>query len=264
MYVIGERINGMWKDIKQGIVDHDEAPIREWTNKQIEAGADALDLNVGPATSKQVEALLWMAEIIRGINADIPIAIDNAKWSVMQEVVPKVAGPKIINSSKSDPEALTNYCGLAAEHNCSLVVLTIDQRGIPTDVDSRVEMGATALTMAMEAGLSPDKLFIDTIIQPVNVAPKQPMAVLQAMQQLRIISDPPPHMVLGLSNVSQGARKRELINRTYIAMAVPAGLDSAIMDPCDKELMEATITAELLLEKMIYCDSYIEAYMANK
>ncbi len=264
MYVIGERINGMWVDIKKAIVGQDEGPIREWTDKQIAAGADALDVNVGPATSKQVEAMLWMCGIIRQINADIPIAVDTAKWDVMKEVIPQVAGPKIINSSKADPEALTNYCGLAAEHDCSLVVLTIDQRGIPTDVDSRVEMGATALTMAMEAGLTPDKLFIDTIIQPVNVAPKQPLAVMQAMEQLKIISDPPPHMVLGLSNVSQGARERELINRTYLAMAIPSGLDSAIMDPCDKELMDAAITAELLLEKMIYCDSYLEAYRANK
>jgi len=264
MYVIGERINGMWVDIKKAIVEQDEGPIREWTEKQIAAGADALDVNVGPATSKQIEALTWMCGIIRDINADIPIALDSAKWDVMKEAVPQVAGPKIINSSKADPEILANYCALAAEHDCALIGLTIDSRGIPTDVDSRVEMGATILTMAMEAGLTPDKIFIDAIIQPVNVAPKQPLAVMQAMEQLKIMSDPPPHLVLGLSNVSQGARERELINRTYIAMAVPAGLDAAIMDPCDKDLMEAAITAELIMEKMIYCDSYIEAYMANK
>jgi 5-methyltetrahydrofolate corrinoid/iron sulfur protein methyltransferase len=264
MYVIGERINGMWTDVKKAIVDQDEGPIRSWTEKQIAAGADALDVNVGPATSKQVDALLWMCNIIRDMHADVPIAIDNAKWAVMKEVVPQVPGPKIINSSKADPEILTDYCGLAAEHDCALIGLTIDNRGIPTDVDTRVEMGATILTMGMEAGLTPDKIFIDAIIQPVNVAPKQPLAVMQAMEQLRIMSDPPPHLVLGLSNVSQGARERELINRTYIAMAIPAGLDAAIMDPCDKDLMDAAITAELIMEKMIYCDSYLEAYLANK
>ncbi len=264
MYVIGERINGMWNDIKRAIVEKEEGPVIEWTKKQIEAGADALDVNVGPATSKQVDAMLWICDIIRKENADVPIAIDTAKWDVMSEVIPKVPGAKIINSSKADPETLTKYCALAAENDAALIGLTIDNRGIPTDVDTRVEMGATILTMAMEAGLTPDKVFIDTIIQPVNVAPKQPMAVIKAMEQLKIMSDPPPHMVLGLSNVSQGAQKRELINRIYIAMAIPAGLDSAIMDPCDKELMEAAITAELLMEKMIYCDSYIEAYFSNK
>jgi 5-methyltetrahydrofolate corrinoid/iron sulfur protein methyltransferase len=87
---------------------------------------------------------------------------------------------------------------------------------------------------------------------------------MRAMEQLRIMSDPPPHLVLGLSNVSQGARERELINRTYLVMAIASGLNSAIMDPCDKELMDAGITAELIFEKMIYCDSYLDAYRANK
>jgi 5-methyltetrahydrofolate corrinoid/iron sulfur protein methyltransferase len=116
----------------------------------------------------------------------------------------------------------------------------------------------------MEAGLTPDRVFIDPIIIPINCAPKQPVAVMKALEQIKIISDPPPHLVLGLSNISQGSPKRELINRTYMAMAIGAGLDAAIMDPCDKELMDAAITAEMLLEKMIYCDSYLEAYRANK
>jgi len=264
MYVIGERINGMFVDIKRAIQEKNEDPIRSWAERQIAAGADALDVNVGPATSKQTEALLWMTDIIRRVSADVPLAIDNAKWEVMQEVIPRVPGPKIINSSKADEEALQRYCALAAEHGCSLIALTIDARGVPADVDSRVMMGATIVTKALEAGLTPDRVFIDPIIIPINCAPKQPVAVMKALEQLKILSDPPPHLVLGLSNVSQGSAKRELINRTYMAMAIAAGLDSAIMDPCDKELMDTAITAEMLMEKMIYCDSYLEAYRANR
>jgi 5-methyltetrahydrofolate corrinoid/iron sulfur protein methyltransferase len=264
MYVIGERINGMFVDVKKAIQEKDEGPIIRWTERQVAAGADALDVNVGPATSKQVDALLWMVEVIRKVNATIPLAIDNAKWEVIREVVPKVPGPRIINSTKADEEALEKYCGLAAECDCSLVALTIDSRGVPSDVDSRVMMGATILTKAMEAGLAPDRIFIDPIIIPINCAPKQPVAVMKALEQLKILSDPSPHLVLGLSNVSQGSLKRELINRTYVAMAIASGLDAAIMDPCDTELMDAAITAEMLLEKMIYCDSYLEAYRANR
>jgi 5-methyltetrahydrofolate corrinoid/iron sulfur protein methyltransferase len=72
--------------------------------------------------------------------------------------------------------------------------------------------------------------------------------------------DPPPKTVVGLSNVSQGAKNRSLINRTFLIMAVNNGLTAAILDPKDKELMEALITAELILNKHIYCDSYLEAY----
>ena len=78
-----------------------------------------------------------------------------------------------------------------------------------------------------------------------------------------MLNDPRPHIVLGLSNVSQGTPKRELINRTYCTMAIAAGLDTAILDPMDKELMDAIITAEMLLGKQIYCDSYLTAYFGK-
>jgi len=125
-------------------------------------------------------------------------------------------------------------------------------------------MGATIVTKAMEHGLDITKLFIDPVIIPVNVAPKQPVAVLEAIRQLKVVSDPPPRFILGLSNVSQSCRERSLINRTYLVMAIAAGLDAAIMDATDRELMEAAITAELLMEKQIYCDDYVAAYLANR
>ena len=84
--------------------------------------------------------------------------------------------------------------------------------------------------------------------------------MLTAIQQLKMLSDPPPHLNLGLSNLSQNCSNRPLINRIYLAMAITAGLDAAIMDPLDKDLMDAMITTELLLEKMIYCDSFLDAH----
>ena len=113
--------------------------------------------------------------------------------------------------------------------------------------------------MAMEGGLDIDRLYIDTIILPVNVSPKTPLVCLSAISQIRMFSDPSPHMVLGLSNVSQRCNNRGLINSTYLAMAMGHGLDAAIMDPLDTELMNTAITGDLLKEKMIYCDSYLEA-----
>jgi 5-methyltetrahydrofolate corrinoid/iron sulfur protein methyltransferase len=82
---------------------------------------------------------------------------------------------------------------------------------------------------------------------------------MQAIAQLKLFADPPPHLLLGLSNVSQRCRERALINRTYVAMAMAHGLDAAIMDPLDTELMNTAVTADLLSGNMIYCDSYLEA-----
>ncbi|MEK7368902.1 MAG: methyltetrahydrofolate--corrinoid methyltransferase, partial [Planctomycetota bacterium] len=73
------------------------------------------------------------------------------------------------------------------------------------------------------------------------------------------ISDPSPHIICGLSNLSQGAKERSLINRTYLTMALTAGLDSAVMDVLDKDLMDAAISTEMLLNKQIYSDAFLKA-----
>lgn len=258
MYVIGERINGMFQDVKEAIRGQQAGPIQDLAKRQLAAGATALDVNVGPAVADSKGAMLWLVETLRAVT-DAPLAIDTAKWDVMSSVVPQVPGEKVLNSSKADPEIAAQYVGLAVENGGGLIGLTIDADGVPGNVDKRVELGAQLITIAMEGGLEMDKLFIDPIILPVNVAPKNPMHCMRAIAQLRQFADPPPHLVLGLSNVSQRCSNRGLINRTYVAMAMANGLDAAILDPLDTELMDTAITAELLMEKMIYCDSYLEA-----
>ncbi|MFB3892355.1 MAG: dihydropteroate synthase [Phycisphaerae bacterium] len=258
MYVFGERINGMFSDVKEAIRNKNAQVIQDLAKRQMAAGAYALDVNVGPAVADAKGAMLWLVETIRAVS-DAPLAIDTAKWDVMAAVIPQVPGRKIINSTKADPELATKYAGLAKENGAALIGLTIDANGVPGNVDKRVELGAQLITIAMEAGLETDRLFIDPIILPVNVAPKNPGHCMAAIAQLKAFSDPPPHLLLGLSNVSQRCSNRGLINRTYLAMAMSQGLDSAIMDPLDKELMDTAITAELLQEKMIYCDSFLDA-----
>ena len=264
MFVIGERINGMFKNVRAAIEEGNKGVIQEVARAQIEAGANALDVNVGPAKADPLKALFWLVDTISEVT-DVPLSIDNPKYDIQKEIIPRLGSRAIINSCKADPDALDKYMALAAENDAGLVALTIDKQGVPSDVEKRVELGALIGAKAMESGLAMDKLFIDPIILPVNVAPQQPQNVLETLQQLKMLSDPPPHLNLGLSNLSQNCANRQLINRTYIVMAIVAGLDAAIMDPLDKDLMDAMITAELLLEKVIYCNSFLDAYrMANR
>lgn len=258
MYIIGERINGMFADVREAIVQKDADVVKDLAKRQMAAGAKALDVNVGPAVSDAQGAMMWLVETIRQVS-DAPLVIDTAKWEVMSAIIPQVPGEKIINSSKADPEIASQYVELAQENGAGLIGLTIDTDGVPGNVDKRVELGAQLITIAIEGGLEMDKLFIDPIILPVNVAPKNPGHCMEAIAQIRAFADPPPHLVLGLSNVSQRCSNRELINRTYLAMAMGQGLDAAIADPLDADLMDVAITAGLLQEGMIYCDSYLEA-----
>ena len=258
MYVIGERINGMFSDVKKALRERNPDAIQDLARRQIAAGAWALDINVGPAVSNAVDGMIWLAEQARTVT-DAPLAIDTAKWEVMAAVVPQLSGKLILNSSKADPEIATQYVELAVKHGADLIGLTIDADGVPGNAEKRVELGAQLIAIAMEGGLSPERLFIDPIILPVNVAPRTPADCLAAIAQIRAFSDPPPHLLLGLSNVSQRCNNRSLINRTYLSMAMAHGLDSAIMDPLDKDLMDTAITGDLLFGRMIYCDSYLEA-----
>ncbi len=263
MFVIGERINGMFTEVKKAVEERDKAALQELARRQLEAGADALDVNVGPTRGKALDNMCWMIEAIQQAT-DAPLCVDSPKFDVVKAALQVCENPTIINSTKAGEEDLDRYVPLAVETGSRLIALTIDETGVPKDVDGRVAMGATIVTKAMEHGLPMTELFIDPVILPVNVAPKQPRAVMDAISQLKVISDPPPNFVLGLSNVSQNCKERSLLNSAYVAMCIGVGLNAAIMDALDKNLMEAAITAEVLLEKQLYCDDYIAAYLSNK
>lgn len=263
MFAIGERINGMFKEVGKAIAARDKGVIQEVALKQIQAGADALDINVGPVRGNATENMLWLIETVQEVT-DKPLCIDTAKTETMKTAVAAASNPVIINSSKAVEQQLEEYVALAQENEASLVALTIDETGVPKDVDGRVMMGATIVTKAIEGGLAMDRLFIDPVILPINIAPKQPQAVIQAIGQMKMLTHPAPNFMLGLSNVSQNCRERSLLDSAYVAMAIGAGLNAAIMNVLDEQLIKAIITAEVLLEKQLYCDDYITAYLSNR
>ena len=123
-----------------------------------------------------------------------------------------------------------------------------------------MEHAVKIVTKCQEVGLDTSDLYLDPIILPVNVAQAQGIEVLESIREFKLLCDPQPKTVVGLSNISQGTKKRSIINRTYLVMAMASGLTAAIMDPLDKKLMDAAITAELILNKTIYCDSFLEAH----
>lgn len=262
MFVIGERLNGMFLDVRKGIQTKDKSIIHKVALDQVKAGASALDINVGPASDKPLETMVWLIETVQEVT-NITLSIDTPKFDVMKAGLQACKNPILMNSTKGEEAKLDKYLPLAKEHNASIIGLCINEKGIPKDVNSRVETAALIAAKAMEHGIEMDKVYIDPIVMPANVAQEQSKIVLEAMSQFRLLSDPPPHIVVGLSNLGQGARERELLTRTWIVMGVFNGLDAAIMDAADKEMMDAFITAELLMGKAIYSDSYIKAYQAS-
>ena len=262
MYVIGERINGMYTDIKSAIQTKDKGPVQHRAKEQEKSGAYALDINVGPATTDKEGAMVWLIEAVREVT-NIPLSVDTAKYEAMKAGLKAVGKSAIMNSAKGDEKSLDLYLPLAREHDASIIILCIDEKGVPGNVEGRLEIAMRALAKAMEHEIDISKIIIDPIILPVNVAQAQPANVLQAIREIRQLSDPSPHMVIGLSNLSQKCSNPKLINRTFLSMCIGNGLDMVIADSTDRELMETVITSELLMNKTIYCDSFLEAYFSK-
>jgi 5-methyltetrahydrofolate corrinoid/iron sulfur protein methyltransferase len=269
MILIAERINGMFTDVKQAIAEKDKKVIQELAKKQTEAGAAYLDVNIGTAAADQEGTMQWLVETIQE-TCTTALCLDSQKPDVI------AAGLKVINAEnglilnsaplnrKTDEAILDKYMEMAkqAGPKAGIIALTMDKNGVPQDIDTRVAIAAEIVSKAMEKGFDVQRLFIDPIVLPVKVpnAQVQPCTMLSAMDQIRYLADPAPHMTMGLSNLSQGATERSLINRVFLAMAVSHGLDSAIVDVLDEKLINVLATAEMLMNKQIYSDSFLKVY----
>jgi 5-methyltetrahydrofolate corrinoid/iron sulfur protein methyltransferase len=259
MFIIGELINGMYQNIGQAIKAKDKAAVQECARRQITAGADALDVNCGPASKDQVSDMQWLIGAIQEVT-DKPLALDSSKPNVIAAALEMMKNPAIINSTTADQEKLDMLVPLARKFNAKLIGLTISTKGIPQTKEQRLELAATIVSACIEQEFCTADLYLDPIVLPVNVAQAQLQDILESIREFKLLSDPAPKSVLGLSNVSQGTCVRSLVNTTFLTMASAYGLDAAIVDPTDTRLMDAAITAELILNKQIYCDSFLDDY----
>lgn len=261
MFIIGELINGMYQNIARAIKDKDSSAIQRCAKAQVDAGADALDVNCGPASKEPLKDIQWLVRCIEEVT-DKALVLDSSKPAVIESGLKSAKNKVIINSTTADPEKLEILIPLAKQYHAGLIGLAISAGGIPQNKDQRLELAAAIVSACVDGGFPVEELYLDPIVLPVNVAQAQMRDILESIKEFKIISEPAPKTIIGLSNVSQGAPagSRNLINRTFLVMALACGLDAAILDPTDRQLLDALISAELLLNKHIYCDSYLEAY----
>jgi len=259
MFIIGELINGMYKDVGRAIQNKDKSVIQRLAKEQVDVGCSALDLNCGPASRNPESDLPWLVQAVQEVT-DKTLCLDSTKPNAIEEGLKIIKNKAIVNSTSADKARLDILVPIALKYKTGLIALTLDKKGVPQDKDRRLELAAMIIADCQEKGFPLDELYIDPVVLPVNVAQAQLEATLQVLTEFKIISRPPPKTVVGLSNVSQAAKDRSLINRTFLIMAIFNGLDAAILDPLDKELMDSLITAELILNKQIYCDSFLQAY----
>lgn len=258
MVVIGERINGLFKDVAKAIQEKNKKIIHDLALTQVKCGANMLDVNTGPATMNPQEAIIWLVNTIQEVT-DTPLVIDSPKVSVLEAGLVACRKKAMINSTTAQKERLDKILPLAVKYKSSIVGLTMNEKGIPSEATAKSELALQIIAACMEQGIAQEDVFLDPLILPVNVTQAQVKETLEAIKMIKTLSTPAPQVILGLSNVSQGTKNRSLINRIYMVMAMACGLDGAIMDPMDIDLMDAMLTAEILLNKSIYCDAYLKA-----
>jgi len=260
MIIIGERINGMFKDIAKAIKEQDPGPVQEWARKQEFNGAHYLDINVGPSSPAPVEAMKWLVEVTQEAS-DLPLCLDSTKYDAIEAGLKLCKRPAMINSVPAEMPKMERVFSMAAEYGAEVIALAMNEEGIPKDADSRIGLAAELVATADAFGISPDMLYIDPLVLPCNVAQDHGPEVMRTLREIKLISDPAPKTVVGLSNVSQGTKNRELINRTFAVMAMANGLDAGIVDANDDELMAAIASARIILNMDIYCDSYVDVFV---
>ncbi|ADG82025.1 dihydropteroate synthase DHPS [Thermincola ferriacetica] len=259
--IIGERINGLFTDIREAIANKDPKPIQQWAVKQAEKGAAWLDINTGPISSKeeQAEVMEWLVKTAQEA-VDLPCAIDTTNPLAMEAGLKVHKGKAMINSTTAEQAKMEVFFPMAAKYNAALVALAMNEKGVPKSAEDRTALAMELVAMADAYGIPFQDLYIDPLVLPVNVAQEHAPEALEALRQVKLLSNPAPKTTVGLSNISQKAPNRPLINRTFLAMAMVCGLDSAIMDADDDDLVDTAATASIILNQSIYCDSYLKIF----
>ncbi|MBC7333619.1 MAG: dihydropteroate synthase [Actinobacteria bacterium] len=264
MLIIGENITVTSRIVGDALMKRDPKPIVDMARAQKEAGAHFVDVNIGPATKKGDELMEWVVKTIQE-EVDIPLSLDTKNIDAIEAGLKVHKGAAIINSVTGDKEKLDILMPMAKKYGSKIVGIALTEKGVPPDVDSRVEIAMNIVNSAMEHGVPMEDLYLDPVVLPVAVAQEQVHNCIEALKvfkQLQELMGLPeaPRTTVGLSNVSQSSppELKSLLNRTYLTILLSHGLDSAILDPLDEELMKVVKTFDILTNKTLYAHSYLE------
>ncbi len=264
MLIVGENISVTSNAVADAIKNRDEGPLVDMAKAQKEAGAHYVDVNIGPATRKGEETMQWVVKTIQE-QVDIPLSLDTKNISAIEAGLEVHKGQAMINSVTGDQDKLDVLIPSAAKHNARIVGIALTEKGVPPDVDSRFEIVMNIVNSAMEHGLPLENLYLDPIALPVGVLQEQvanSIEALKVFKQIQEMMELPesPRTIIGLSNVSQSSplELKSLLNRTYIVILLSHGLDAAIMDPLDEELMKSLKTFDIMTNRILYAHSYLD------
>ncbi len=241
MYIIGEKIHIISEAVKLALQERNARFFQDLAVRQVEAGAQALDINLGPRKKDGMEVFPWITEVLEAVT-DVPLCFDSTNIDGIEAGLKKVTKAQpIINSTSAEPERLERVPLVAKQYDTRLIALTMGQSGIPVSADERVNIAIEKLIPRMlEIDYPIPNLIIDPLVLTVSGCQEYCPELIEAIRTLQVVWDPPPMISVGLSNVSNNVPReiRPLVNRTYCAMLMGAGLRMMIADPTDQKQNE--------------------------
>jgi 5-methyltetrahydrofolate--homocysteine methyltransferase len=229
--------------------------------KQSEAGANFLDICASVPEDRELEVLKWIIDLVQSVT-DTPICIDSPSAKICAEAVPFCKKPGLINSISGEGDKIAAVFPVIANTKWECVALLSDDKGIPQTTERRIEVFQEIMKKAAEYNITPNRLHIDPLIEMLCASEDGIIRVINTIKKVKEMY-PEIHVTGGASNISFNLPARKYINRAFIILAMNAGMDSAILDPLNKEMMGLIYATEALLGQDEYCIEFINAFRSG-
>lgn len=262
MLIVAERINASRKAIRAALEQMDALAIQAEATAQAQAGAHYIDVNGGTFPGREPELLCWLVDTVQQVT-DKPLCLDSSDPAALAAALPRVKQvTPMINSITLEPERFDRVLPLVREFKGKVVALCQGQ-GIATTAQQKIETACRLVDRLTAAGVLLADIYVDPLVFPVATDSGSGRAALDAIDGI-VRRYPGVHTICGLTNVSHGLPARKLVNRAFLVSAMAAGLDAAILDPTDHDLMAALLAAEAVLGRDEYCLALLKAFRAGR
>ncbi len=259
MLIVAERINASRKPIRAALEAMDAAAIQQEARAQDAAGAHYIDVNGGTFPGREAELLAWLVETVQQVT-DKPLCLDSPDASALAAALPKVrTRPPMINSINLERDRYRRILPLALERRAKLVALCQGEGAPAATAAQKVELATELVERLTSAGVPLDDIYVDPLVFPLGTDSGSAQATIEAIGEI-MERFPGVHTICGLTNVSHGLPARKLINRTFLVGAMSRGMDAAIVDPTDAQLVSALYAARAVFGRDEYCMGLIEAF----
>ena len=256
--IIGERINPTGKKkLKAALTEGDVAYVLREAVAQAEAGAHALDVNVGVPGLDEPTILDATVQAVQSVT-DLPLQIDTSDPKALERALRHYNGKALVNSVNGKDESMDAVLPLVAKYGGVVVALTLDEAGIPPTADGRLDIARRIIRRGAEYGLKPSEFIVDVLCLAVSAEPESANVILDALRRVR--TELGCRTCLGVSNISFGLPARPLLNATFYTMALASGLSAGIVNPLAADMMAAYRAFRALTGRDRTCGDWIAAF----